>query len=244
MSETLALSAPLLAGSAAATCRACVTIPAKDEADSLSRCLDALASQVDLSHTPLPSCTFEILLLLNNCNDRSAEVAREWSTCHPEVVLHITERVLPPEQAHVGTARRLLMDTAFQRLQGSPHALTAILSTDADSTVAPDWIAQNLSALEHGAEVVGGLVDLLPEELERLSPQVRHCCRQDRRYAQLIAHLEDLLDPQEGDPWPRHLDHFGSSLACTPAAYAYAGGMPAVSPLEDEAFIDRVRRAE
>jgi len=80
--------------------------------------------------------------------------------------------------------------------------------------------------------------------LEQLSAGVQRAYRRDREYQGLVAELEDLLDPQEGDPCPRHLEHFGASLACTPQAYARAGGMPPVKPLEDVAFVDALRRSE
>ncbi len=35
-----------------------------------------------------------------------------------------------------------------------------ILTTDADSQVAPNWIAENLAAFEAGAEAVLGRIDL------------------------------------------------------------------------------------
>lgn len=237
-SEPLHLSRPLAAG-----CRAIVTIPAKNEAATLPRCLAAFTTQTHLDGTPLPPSSFEILLLLNNCSDNSAAIVRQWHAKNPTLSLHIAERTLPRPHAHVGTARKLLMDAAYKRLQPTGSAHTAILSTDADTVVGSDWISQNLRALEVGADVVGGAIHLLPEDLEDLPPGLRHCYEQDRRYASLVAHLEDRMDPRPGDRWPRHLDHFGSSLACAPAAYALAGGMPAVSPLEDEAFVDCVRRA-
>ena len=235
---------PLLPGRAAPACRASVIIPARDEAAALPACLDAFAKQTDTLGAPLGASVFEIVLMLNNCTDDSPAVARRWQVAHPEVGLHILERTLEPAQAHAGTARLLLMDTAWHRLGGLCAEGCAILSTDADSIVAPDWIAQNLAALARGADAVGGAIELKAGEYDALPEQVRRCYRRDRRYAELIARLEDLLDSQPGDPWPRHLDHFGSSLACTPAAYARAGGMPAVTPLEDEAFVDRLRRAD
>lgn len=211
--------------------------------EALPRCLDALARQVSPCGPTLPFGRYEILLLLNNCTDDTAGVVRTWQALHPEVALHVLECTLAAGEAHVGTARRLLMDTAWHRMRSAGAHGAAILTTDADSTVAPDWIGENLRAIERGADVVGGVVSLTASELESLPPMVRLCYRQDREYARLIAHLEHLIDPCEGDAWPRHLDHFGSSLACTPEAYAAAGGMPAVSPLEDEAFVDRVRKA-
>ena len=233
----------LVAGRAHPACSACVILPVRNEETTVAACLDAFSKQVGLNGIPLHSDDFELLLLLNNCSDRSATVVHRWKAEHPEIVLHSVERALPPAEAHAGTARRLLMDTALNRLQDRDTGSCAILSTDADSVVAPDWIAQNLAALERGADAVGGAIDLHAKDLASLPEQVRWCYGRDRRYAELIAQLEDLLDPQPGDPWPRHLDHFGSSLACTPAAYLRAGGMPAAPALEDEAFVDRLRRA-
>ncbi len=234
---------PLIAGRAEGRCQACITLPARNEEASLPRCLDALKRQTDLQGRPLPSRSFEILLLLNNCTDRSYAVTRAWGKQNPTVALHVIERRLPPEQAHVGTARRLLMDTAWFRLQDTTEKPAAILTTDADTVVAEDWVARNLCALAAGADVVGGVVSLLPEDLTALPRAVRQRYERDRRYATLVACLEDALDPRPGDRCPRHLDHFGASLACTTEAYAAAGGMPAIRSLEDEAFIDGMRRA-
>ena len=234
---------PLLPDLAGEPCRACVTIPARNEEASLARCLQALHGQVDLEGRPLPHASFEVLVLLNNCTDRTPQVAREWQEEHPSLVLHVMERTFSADEAHVGTARRWLMDTAWWRLRETKLQPVAILATDSDSVVAPDWIAQNLRALDEGADAVGGRVSLLQEDLASLPPAVRLCYARDRRYASLVARLEDALDPRPGDRHPRHLDHFGASLACTPEAYAAAGGIPAVNPLEDEAFVDCLRRA-
>ena len=54
--------------------------------------------------------------------------------------------------------------------------------------------------------------------------------------------MESILDPDDADPWPRHLEHFGASLACTPEVYARSGGVPPIKPLEDVAFIDALRK--
>lgn len=232
----------LVPGTAHSLCRACVVVPGRNEETALSRCLDALSVQLDTQGRPLPEHHFEVVLLLNNCTDQSAEVARAWQVAHPALDLYVVERTLPPAEAHVGTARRLLMDTAWWRLQAAGD-VASILSTDADTQVAPDWVARNLDALGQGADAVGGLICLVDEDLCALPEFVRNCYKQDRRYAALVAELEHALDPRPGDGSPRHLDHFGSSLACTRRAYAVAGGMPAISPLEDEAFVDRIRRA-
>ncbi len=200
--------------------------------------------QVDLDGSPLPQELFEVLLLLNNCTDASSSVVHRWKTNHPNCRLHVIERTLPDEIAHVGTARQMLMDTAWHRLRSGPQKCRAILSTDADTVVAHGWIAQNLRALTDGADAVGGIVCLKHSDLKSLPNGARTAYLRDCRYQQLVAELEDRLDPQDGDPWPRHLEHFGASLACTPEIYARAGGMRPVRPLEDVAFVDALRRVD
>ena len=201
--------------------------------------------QKDLAGKPLDHRCYEVVLLLNNCTDRSEEIAQAYRQRYPSFHLHIVLQQLEPEQAHVGTARRLLMDTAYERLDRQQHTHCAILSTDGDTVVAPDWVARNLAALKAGADVVGGVIHLFPEELEQLAedqPEIVQAFRRDRKFQHRVAQLEALLDPDPADPWPRHLQHFGASLACTPAIYALAGGLPPVKPLEDVAFVDALRR--
>lgn len=241
--STYAPVASLVPGLVAAGCCACVTIPACNEESNLGACLDAFAQQVDLSGVPLAPRTFELLLLLNNCRDRSAAIARAWQSAHPAITLHCVELHLPPEKANAGTARRLLLDTAWQRLASPQLHSAALLCTDADSTVASDWIAQNLRALASGADAVGGQIELVDGDVQAMPETLRRCYLNDRQYGGLVSQLEDRLDPQPGDPWPRHQHHFGSSLACTREAYHKAGGMPETPVLEDAAFVHQLRRA-
>ncbi len=232
-----------MGGMADPRCRAVVALPARNEEASLAATLDALAAQVDSAGEPLALRSFEILALLNNCTDRSAAVVRSWQHEHPEVVLHCCERELPKEVAHIGEVRRLLMNTACHRLSACRETC-AILSTDSDSYAAPDWIAQTLLAIEKGADAVGGAICLIRNDHESLPATVQRAYRNDRRYQLLVAEMEDLFDPQPGDAWPRHLEHFGASLACTPEVYQRAGGMPSTAELEDVAFVDRLRRVD
>ena len=235
---------PLLHSLPHPACRATVVLPARNEEHSLAGTLHALGAQKNENGQPLAPEQYEIILLLNNCEDGSAAVARRWQREHPHIAFHIAERVLAPQEAHVGTARRWLMDTAWCRLAQQRAPVTAILSTDADTLVAPDWVCANLGAIAAGADAVGGMICLTEEEIEALPPGARQAYRQDRRFERLVAELEDLLDPQSGDPWPRHLQHFGASLACTPQAYARAGGLPVRKTLEDVAFVDALRRVD
>ncbi len=236
MSAVLERVETLFATEVMAACKACVVVPARNEESGLGATLDALRLQENIA-----ADEYEVLLLLNNCTDASEAVARAYQARWPEFQLHLHECALEPERAHVGTARRMLMDAACARMEDSASGV-AILSTDADTLVAPDWVAANLAELAGGAEVVGGAIHLLPADFEALEPGIRAAYERDRRYQELVAELESLLDPDPSDPWPRHLQHFGASLACTCEVYRRAGGLPAVKPLEDVAFVHELRR--
>ncbi|TVT43240.1 glycosyltransferase [Hymenobacter setariae] len=231
--------------------RACVIIPAKDEAHHLPATLAALATQTALDGTPLSLGCLEIIVLANNCQDHTAAVVRQLAYCYPGLALHVAELQLPGELAHVGQARRLLMDAAAQRLELTAGPNGLILSTDADTLVAPDWLAACQAEVAAGAAAVGGRIltrpdDPEPEELVAINPcseplvsdalAVRRTQLRDATYHLLRNQLECLLDPCQHDPWPRHHQHFGASLALTVAAYRQVGGLPVVRYLEDEAL--------
>ena len=203
--------------------------------------LDRFAEQTDEIGRPLAAERYEVVLLLNNCTDDSMNVAQRATVRHGALRLHVIECTLPEQQAHVGTARRMLMDTAWHRLRHWGSA-AAILSTDADTIVAKNWIVENLRALARGADAVGGEICWREGELAKLAPGVQLAYMRDQRYQRLLAAVEDRLDPRLEDPMPRHLHHFGASLACTPEVYARAGGLPILRSLEDVALVHALQR--
>ena len=217
-----------------------VIIPAKDEAANLPATLAALAAQIDLNGCPLPPHSYEVIVLANNCRDATARVARQVALTYPQLVLHVVERTLPPAEAHVGKARRLLMDEAARRLRAVGRPQGIIASTDADTRVAPDWLATTAAAVAAGADAVGGRILTDAPTAHRCS--TRRYQLRDAAYNLLAARLEHRLDPIPADPWPRHHQHFGASLALTAAAYAQVGGLPVVPYLEDEALYQALYR--
>ncbi|MBC6612576.1 glycosyltransferase [Hymenobacter sp. BT507] len=211
-----------------------VIIPAKDEAENLPATLAALATQVDEQGQPLPLYSYEVIVLANNCRDATAHVVRQLAQAYPQLALHVIERTLPPAEAHVGKARRLLMDEAARRLRsvGRPHGIIA--STDADTRVAPTWLASIAAEIAAGADAVGGRI-VAEVPTQRNCPVRRYHLR-DAAYRLLAAQLEHLIDPDPVDAWPRHHQHFGASFALTVLAYEQVGGLPVVPYLEDEAL--------
>ena len=222
--------------------RISVIIPAKDEVANLPATLAALAAQTDLAGQPLPVDSYEVIVLANNCLDDTAGLVRRQARQFPWLVLHVAELCLPGEYAHVGRARRLLMDEACARLEWVGQPTGIIASTDADTRVAPTWLAAIQAEITAGADAVGGRILTEAEELAQagLSALQRLQAR-DAAYRLLCARLEDLLDPATADPWPRHHQHFGASLALTAQAYRRVGGLPEVRFLEDEALCQQLR---
>lgn len=223
----------------AASLKAVVVIPAKNEAANIPAALAALAAQADIQGHLLPQGWFEVLILANNCRDQTAQVARACAAQYPRLVVHVAEVTLPAADAHVGKARRLLMDEACRRLEQAGQPGAFIASTDADTRVAPTWLAAMATELAQGADAVGGRI--LAHDANSRSPLRRHQL-QDATYHLLRARLEQLLDPIAHDPWPRHHQHFGASLALTAAAYRRVGGLPVVPYLEDEALCQALLR--
>ncbi|MCB2379382.1 glycosyltransferase [Hymenobacter sp. BT635] len=229
-----------IAASPASGLGAVVIIPVKDEAENLPLTLAALAAQVDLAGQPLPAGSFEVIVLANNCLDQSAAVARRFAQAHPALTIHVAEILLPAPLAHIGWARRLLMDEACRRLELAGATTGYIASTDGDTQVAPTWLAATRAELTtyQTAAVCGRI--LTPEACQ--PSRVRRCQLRDAAYRLLSARLEAALDPNAADPWPRHHQHFGASFAITVAAYRLVGGLPVVPYLEDEALFQALLR--
>jgi GT2 family glycosyltransferase len=212
-----------------------VAVPVRDEATRLPKLLNALANQTAASSVkPLG-----VVLVLNNCVDNSIEIVRTAAAKFINLVLKPIEIRFPKGAAHVGSARRLAMDEALEMV-GSEGVL---LSTDADATPTPHWVEANLGAIAAGADIVGGHIIGNKEEEALLGARfVRRAARQ-LYYMRLVDRLTALIDPVPHDPWPRHSDHTGASLAVRAAVYQAVGGLPPLRFREDVAFVANVCRA-
>ncbi len=220
--------------------RAVVAIPARDEAERLPACLAALAGQVDRLGRPLPPGAFGVLVLANNCSDDSAAVARRFAV-EALFTMRVVEARLPREQSHAGGARRMAMDLAEAWLWESEADDGVILTTDADSRVAPDWVSSTLDAFSQGADAVLGRISL-DEEGERLPVALHVRGKLESVYEDLLTEMSARLDPQDGNPWPHHATISGASLALSRAAYLRVGRLPRVALGEDKALVAELRR--
>ena len=148
-------------------------------------------------------------------------------------MVHIVERQLHGADANAGTARRLAMDLAAE-LVGQRGAL---LTTDADGRVPPDWVAGNLAWLRTGHDAVCGMAAIDPADEAAIPVHLVADDAAETRYTELLDEIDSLIDPRPYDPWPRHTHRSGASIAVGAAVYRAVGGVPAVPHGEDRALI-------
>ena len=225
--------------------QACVVIPARNEADQLPATLAALLDQRDRQGRAIDRRTFEVIVLANNCTDATAEVGRRFAVQAAALAtIFVIEQNWPAEWAHVGTARKWLMDLACRRLEAVVRPRGLIASTDADTRVGPLWLAESLAEVAAGADAVAGVIGVDARALRSLGARVRRAYWQDRVHRRLLVELEALVDPNPLDPCPRHDFHGGASLAITPATYRQVGGLPPLPSLEDVALAEALWRVD
>jgi glucosyl-3-phosphoglycerate synthase len=198
-----------------------VVVPARDEEHRIAGCIAALGAQT------VPRDEFEVILVLDRCADRTAEVAERSAECFG---LRLTLVDGPGEGT--GPARRAGMDLAAERLLARGLDTGLIATTDADSRPAPDWLARQLAHVGEGARAIAGLIELDPEDARTLLPEVLH--RRERDAAQRLGRV------READPSAAHHHFAGASIGVTAGAYRAVGGLEPVVALEDATFAARL----
>lgn len=220
-----------------ANCRCTVVIPAKNEAATIERTLAALADQrfADPRHV-------DVIVYANDCSDDTAARVDNAQRRTPQLRILVATGALPRDAAHIGRARRAVMDAAAERFFAAGRPGGIIASTDADSIVDRLWIAQTIAAM-HDVDAVTGRIEVIPAEWDALPPHMRNNLALHTSYVRALATLEAVLDPLDHDPAPRHSDHFGASFAVTARAYRAAGGCPELPQLEDLALYRALLRS-
>jgi glycosyltransferase involved in cell wall biosynthesis len=201
-----------------------VAIPARNEAARIEACLSALGRQ-----TEHPDA---VVVLINNSDDATRHNAERLRADLP-FAMHLELCEMPPQRMGAGHARRQAMALAADIAGPDGYLLT----TDADGMVAPDWFERSVANLRRGNDAVCGRALLDPRDAH-LVPA--HLHQDDRRECHLIDLLDCMawqLDPEPHDPYPRHTEASGASLAVTVQALRGVGGIPPVPCGEDRAFV-------
>ncbi|HKF77429.1 MAG TPA: WecB/TagA/CpsF family glycosyltransferase [Candidatus Dormibacteraeota bacterium] len=126
--------------------RLVVLVPAHDEEQLIGRCVESLRRQ---SH---PADRYRVVVVADNCSDRTAEVAGGAGA-------EVLERRDPAARGK-GHALRWAMD----RLLGSPDVFDGVVVVDADSVADRDLLARLGAGLAEGADAAQAEYLVLPEE--------------------------------------------------------------------------------
>ncbi len=224
-------------------CRLTVCVPARNEASSIEEALVALGGQRDIDGRPLPHGLFDIIVFANNCEDGTAEVVRRIASQTAQVSIFTVESALRPDAAHIGAARKQIMDFAAARFLAAGRADGILASIDSDTVAQSDWVAWMLREMR-SAEAVAGQVTIAVADYESLLAPVRLLYARELAYRRTLARAEAIIDPRPEDPQPQHNSFVGASFAVTVSAYVAAGGIPPLPRLEDLAFSHALRRID
>ncbi|UMY18493.1 glycosyltransferase family 2 protein [Methylobacterium organophilum] len=222
-------TAPLPSAEDARPLRVVVAVPVRNEAERIGACLAAFAAQGEIGTSGLG-----IVLFLNNCTDATAAVV---ASLRPHLPFPVRVIARVSAGANAGWARREAMEEAARWLEAAGASDGVILTSDADSRVAPDWVARNLAAIAAGADAVAGRIALDADDAARLPAALHARGRLEGTYEALLTELEARIDPIPHDPWPRHWTTSGATLAVRLPVYRQVGGMPALAVGEDRAFV-------
>lgn len=196
-----------------------VVVPAHDESAAICSTVESVAVALRCARRRRLIDAVSLQVVAHRCSDdtamrarsslqmvRSAEVAEDFSS------------------TSIGQVRDRGARRGLARL-GTPPQSTWLLSTDADTRVPRDWVAEILrQAGRHRATAVVGLADL----------------DQFRGHRQAEASYRALVESKmvSGDQMHQHDHVYGANLAIRADVYLAHGGFPHVPHGEDQLLID------
>lgn len=207
-----------------------VVVPARDEQERIVACLRSVRRALER----LPAGTASaVAVVLDRCADHTPERVAALIAGWPQAeVVHVTHATSAPETplaataSGVGALRDLGVRRLLTRLGGYPPEQTWLLSTDADSTVPPEWAVMHLRHATSGAHAVAGLAELAG---------VRHLTVEALdRYRAIVA---------SGLHGARHDHVYAANLGVRADAYLAVGGFPGAGSGEDHGLWRRLHVA-
>lgn len=225
-------------------CRVCVVVPVRNEAEGIGATIRSFAQQVDSEERSLNPSSYEVLILANNCTDNSVAVGRAIAQLYPKLNLHIIDVCLPDAIAHVGTARRLVMNEAYRRLSLIGIRDRIIASTDGDTEVSPRFVSSLISEFDKGVDAVGGRILTRRKADSGLTTEASLYFLRHLAYQHFVAQIEAFLDPQSHDCWPRHFQYYGANMSLLASVYGQVGGLPPMRQEEDVALHCLLQQAD
>jgi hypothetical protein len=207
-----------------------VAIPVRNEEETLAACLMSL-DRLDGRASLLDA----VLLVLNQCSDRSWRTANAWAARH-DLPLHVVEVELREDRRHAGGARACALHLAATAVAG--HACGIVLSTDADSQVPTDWLTRAVKAIDGGLDVVAGDIRLADAARQTWPLAFQQRSRDEDAYTALLDEIDALCDPVPHNPWPAHRRCSGANLAFRASVLLALAPLPAPPSGEDRALVE------
>ena len=190
-----------------------VVVPARDEQKTIGRSLgsiDAAREQLD------PTVTSTVVVVADSCTDDTVEIALEVLNERPDDVVLVTPAGCAGAARLNGTDRGLT-DLAY----GLDEVWVA--STDADTTVGPEWLTTQVAFAADGFVAAAGIVELRSRSLT------------DR------ALVEAFRSTYEVRPDGTHPHVHGANMGFRADAYRAAGGWNPLATGEDHDLWNRLR---
>ena len=199
-----------------------ICVPARNEAAALPQFFAAVNRLEREGIAP------KLCLLLDTCTDASAAVVRDHAARASMPV--IVEEAAAPK-ANAGRARHRAMMLGNRSLDGAG----VLLTTDADSTPASDWLQAMAAGLRQGDVVAGRVV----RTVTRPNPL------QDRleTYYEALHALRRALDPVDWEGAATHHCASGANLGLLAESYRSLGGFRPLASGEDGQLVDDAARA-
>jgi hypothetical protein len=192
-----------------------VVVPARDEEDLIEGCVGSVLTALEAVPVAAAVC-----VVLDRCTDRTAARAAAAHRGRAAALGLLAHR----GPVTVGALRNRGVAWLVRRLAAHPASGIWLLSTDADTTVDPAWVADHLRHAADGAHAVAGLADL--DDDRHLTPAAR------------LAYARILGDGTRGDG---HAHVYGANLGIRADTFRAVGGFPAVPHGEDHGLATRVR---
>lgn len=189
-----------------------VIVPASNEFETVRACIESIVSSLDADSRVAASW---IILVADSCDDGTVAVARAALGRRGEVV--------ECSVASVGSARRVGCERAIGHFARAELRDIWIANTDADSTVAVDWVSWQLDWAEQGVAAIAGIVKLA--HADELRPELANA----------------LMEDYETHPDGTHPHVHGANLGFRADAYLDAGGWSSLALAEDHCLWARVK---
>jgi len=206
--------------------RVVIAVPVRDEEEGLPSLLAALASQHSIEDLDV-----SLHLLFDGCMDHGVEIAEDFfAQDRLAGGLSVIDRSDTP---NAGRARNAAAELAVSNMDGCVGGI--LLSTDADSVPASDWIARAVDALR--------VVDLVAGYTRRDRTTDLASRNELEHYLEGLHSLRRRIDTIPYDPAPSHPWVGGANLGMRLSAYKNLGGFRALETNEDNDLVERARHA-